>query len=311
MREDALDALKRKRANIDGAALFWTLSSRRCPELLQLLVAFEVLADYLDCVSERSPDTHNGLQLHRSLSEALDPALPISDHYRYNPRRDDGGYLFALIERCRNTLGSLPSYARVRPFAARAAQFAQVLALNHDPDPTRRDAALAAWAASNFPPGSSLAWFELSASASAWLTVLALLAYGADPHGDTRTAEDICDAYLWISLAGTMLDSYGDAQEDQASGAHSYIAHYPPGGANARVGEILRRATLEASRLPRGERHIVLTSCMAAMYLSKDSTRTKEQVTTTRELAYSAGTLARLLIPVLRGWRTAYGQRSA
>jgi tetraprenyl-beta-curcumene synthase len=308
LREDALGALDRKRANIDGAALFWTLPRRRCPELLHLLVAFEVLADYLDCVSERSPDTHNGLQLHRSLHEALDPALTVSDYYRHNTWRDDGGYVRALVERCRQAVRLLPSYEQVRPLATRAAQLAQVLALNHDPDPVRRDAALAAWAAANFPPGGQLVWFELAAGASAWLTVLALLAYAADPGGSAHTAEAISEAYLWVSLAGTMLDSYGDVGEDEQAGAHSYIAHYPPDHASARVGEILHHATLEASHLPHGERHVAVASCMAAMYLSKDSTRTPASIDTTRELARCAGALPRLLIPVLCGWRIAYGQ---
>jgi cytochrome P450 len=309
LREDAITALERKRANIDGAALFWTLPSRRSPELLRLLVAFEVLADFLDCVNERSPDPRNGLQLHRSLCEALDPKLPISDYYRHNAWRDDGGYLLALVQHCRAAVCALPSYEQVRPLAARATELAQVLALNHDPDPARRDAALTAWAAAHFPQGGQLSWFELAGSASAWLTVLALLAYAADPDGSTRTAEAIFDAYLpWVSLAGTMLDSHSDVHEDKQTGAHSYIGHYPPGYANVRVGEIVSRAMLEASRLPHGERHVALASCMAAMYLSKDSTRTPESITGTQELARHAGTLPRLLIPILRGWRIAYAQ---
>jgi cytochrome P450 len=268
-----------------------------------------VLADYLDCVSERSPDTRNGLQLHRSLHEALDPSLPISDYYRHNPWRNDGGYAQALVERCRKAVGALPSYEQVRPLATRAACLAQVLALNHDPDPVRRDASLTAWAAAHFPPGGELAWFELAGSASAWLTVLALLAYAADPGGSSEAAGAIFHAYLpWVSLAGTMLDSYSDAAEDEQQGSHSYIAHYPPGHANTRIGEILTRAIHEAYRLPHGARHVALSSCMVAMYLSKDSTRTPANIKATRKLAREAGVLPRLLIPVLRCWHIAYGQ---
>src|ERR1700720_4340881 len=56
LRADALGALRRKRGNINGAALFWTLPDRRNPDLLAALVAYEILADFLDCVSERSAD---------------------------------------------------------------------------------------------------------------------------------------------------------------------------------------------------------------------------------------------------------------
>ena len=311
LREDALGALERKRANIDGAALFWTLPSRRCLELLRLLVAFEVLADFLDCVSERAPDPHNGQQLHRALHEALDATLTTSDYYRFHPWRDEGGYTLALVDRCRQALASLPSNKQVRPRLTRAAQLLQVLALNHDPDAARRDDSLCAWAATQFPHGESLAWFELAAAASAWLPVLALVAYAADPSGRPETAEAIYSAYMpWISLAGTMLDSYGDAEEDHAAGEHSYIAHYPPGQADRRVGELVRRAISEASQLPNGARHVAVASCMIAMYLSKDSSRAHARSAATRELARHAGSLQRLLIPVLRAWRVAYGQSS-
>ena len=43
IRADALDALQSKRPNIDGAALFWTLPDRRDPNLLRLLVAYDIL----------------------------------------------------------------------------------------------------------------------------------------------------------------------------------------------------------------------------------------------------------------------------
>ena len=76
LRHDALRAIDRKRANIDGAALFWVLPRHRNPNLLRLLVAYEILADFLDCTSERGAHVGvaNGLRLHSALRDALDPA---------------------------------------------------------------------------------------------------------------------------------------------------------------------------------------------------------------------------------------------
>ena len=314
LRDDALAALDGKRANIDGAALFWTLPNARSPELLRLLVAYEILADYLDCTSERAADAgvKNGLQLHRALFEAIDPTLPISDYYRHHPWREDGGYARALVDRCRETIVLLPSYQQVRPLATRAARLAQVLALNHEPDPGLRDEALRVWAQQCFPDAGELAWFEWTAAASAWLTVLALLALAADPGRPGSDAEAVYAAYLpWVSLAGTMLDSYGDAAEDEAAGDHSYLAHYPSGDyAASRIGEIVARALAETARLPNSERHLVLASCMVAMYLSKDSTRGPDSRESTRALASQAGPLPRALMPILRTWRVMYGQQA-
>jgi hypothetical protein len=101
LRADALEALACKRPMIDGAAMFWTLPQTRSPELLRLLVAYQVLADYLDCTSERaaSHGVRNGLQLHRALVEAIDSSLPISDYYEFHPWCEDGGYAQALCSR--------------------------------------------------------------------------------------------------------------------------------------------------------------------------------------------------------------------
>ena len=314
LRADALQALEYKRANIDGAALFSTLATRRSPALLRLLVAFEILADYLDCASERAADAgiRNGLQLHRALYEALDPRATMSDYYRYHPHKQDGGYARTLVSRCRESVLLLPSYPQVRPLALQAARLAQVLAINHQPDPALRNAALAEWASEHFPNPGGLTWFEWTGAASAWLTILALLALAADPGRSARDAQAIYDAYLpWVSLAGTMLDSYSDVAEDAQAGAHSYIAHYRHRqAAIARVAKLIARAQMEAARLPDAERHIVLSSCMIAMYLSKDSARADEHRAGTRTLAHAGGPLPLALLPILRGWRIAYGQQA-
>lgn len=255
----------------------------------------------------------NGAQLHRAVIEALDSQLERSDYYSYQPSKDDSDYLRTLVETCRTLCGRLPAYPCTRQLLLRAASLAQVLTLNHEPDPTRRDIALRQWVDAELPGGGELAWFEASAAASAWLTILALLALASEQRCDAQHVRETYAAYLpWISLTGTMLDSYSDLTEDAESGAHSYLAHYPGiDVAVRRVGELLRRSARTARRLPNGSRHAVVVSCMAAMYLSKDSVRTPQMRPATRHIAQAGGSLTRLLMPVLRAWRVLYRQRSA
>jgi tetraprenyl-beta-curcumene synthase len=313
LRTAALDSLARKRASTDGAALFWTLPASRSSNLLRLLVAFEVMADFLDSASEGGvcAGTVSGVQLHLALSEALDPGAPVSAYYCHHPWREDGGYLRALLDACRGHCARLPSYERVRAPAIRAATLARVLGLNHEPDPAARDAALGEWARREARGWGDLEWFESTAAASGWLTVLALLALAAAGGLDESRVLDIYTAYLpWISLAGTMLDSYADSAQDAMDGEHSYIAHYPCAEeAVERLGVLVREAALRARALPDGSRHAVLVACMVAMYLSKDSVRTPELRASTLHLAHACGSLARVLLPVLRVWRVMYAQR--
>jgi tetraprenyl-beta-curcumene synthase len=108
-----------------------------------------------------------------------------------------------------------------------------------------------------------------------------------------------------------MLDSYVDRSEDIENNDHSYVAHYPnPELAALRMRELIERSLHEARSLPRGEYHTLIVACMVAMYLSKDSARTRAMNETTAGLVSAGGSLTRLLRPILRLWRTAYGQRS-
>jgi tetraprenyl-beta-curcumene synthase len=281
---------------------------------LRLLVAYEILADFLDCVNERTAHVgvENGLRLHRALCDALDPGAPTADYYATHPPANDAGFLKLLIVTCQETCVLLPSFETVRPFVARAASLTDILALNHEPDPSGRDDALQAWASGRFPAHPELAWFERCASASAWLTILALLALAADVGCETSEAEKVYDAYLpWVSLTGTMLDSYADIVDDEVDGAHSYIAHYGDRQvAVERLIEIIGRSLREVARLDNSQRHLVIVACMVSMFLSKDSARAPAMRSSTSKITRSSGSLTVLLVPVLRAWRAIYGQKS-
>jgi tetraprenyl-beta-curcumene synthase len=314
IRQDALSALDSKRGHSDGAGLFCIFPPARCQELVRLLVSYEIVWDFLDSANERgaAAGQTNGRQLHLALVEALEPNRPISDYYRHHPWGDDDGYLRALVSACRDSSTQMPSYDRVQPLLVREATRAQVLAINHDLDPASRNTALREWAAEEFPDETEAAWFELSGAASASLTIHALLALAAESQCSASDIARTFSAYFpWISAATTMLDSYVDQIEDDTNDDHSYIGHYPaPEIATRRLRRLIRRSLQEASALPNGERHTLLISCMAAMYLSKDSARTPTMHDTTRSLVNSGGTLTRVLLPILRLWRMAYNQRS-
>jgi tetraprenyl-beta-curcumene synthase len=313
LREDALSSLARKRTHADGAALFSILPRQRNPWLLRLLVAYESVLDFLDNVNEREANGGNGRQLHLALVEALDPQSRLSDYYCHHLCRDDGGYLRALVESCREACGKLPGYARVRPSLRRETVRALVLGINHEREPARRDGELRRWVERECSGYRDASWFELTGAASASLTVHALLALAAESVGSDSEINAVLTAYFpWISATSTMLDSYVDQAEDARAGSHSYVAHYPNRAVAAqRVGELVERSVLGARRLNRGHRHVVIATCMVAMYLSKDSARTPAMHTTTRSLARCGGSLAVLMLPILRLWRILYALNSA
>jgi tetraprenyl-beta-curcumene synthase len=315
LRADALGALGDKRGQTDGAALFTILPRARNRSLLRLLVAYQVIWDFLDSVNERAAGVGiaNGRQLHLALLDALDPGRPLCDYYRHHPWREDGGYLRALVVVCRQCCRELPSYPRVRPLVlAEAARARQVLAANHELDPDRRDAALRAWAREEFPQGHEAGWFELSGAASAGLTIYALLALAAEPECGEAEIDRTRRAYFpWVASAATMLDSYVDEAHDRETGHHVYISHYlTHERAIQRIRLLVRRVLRETGALDDGEKHTLIAACMVAMYLSKDSARTPAMRLGTRRLVLAGGSLPRVLLPILRLWRIAYSYRS-
>lgn len=314
IRDDALYCMGCKRANIHGAGLFWTLPRERSRSLLALLVSYQVMWDFLDSVDERGAHVghQNGLQLHLALIDAVDPSRPLSDYYRYHPWQDDGGYLRALVKTCRARCRELPSFQKVRHILVQHATRASVQALNHIPDPPKREVALRAWALRELPIEHGVKWFESSAAAGAGIGIYAMFALAAESECSDRTIARVHDVYFpWVSATATMLDSYVDAVEDLASGHHCYTAYYSPACTTTReLRRLIRRCLYEASRLEDGERHTLIASCMIAMYLSKDSALTPEMRGHTDGLVEAGGSLVRALHPVLRLWRRAFAQQA-
>lgn len=315
LRRDALQAIDEKRGHIDGAALFWILPRGRDPVLLRALVRYELLQDFLDSATEPggSLGPRHGAQPYVALADALDVHRPLAHHLRQHPGRDDGGYLAALVDACREGCRLLPGYEAVRPLLRREAQRADVLLLNHAPCPRMREAGLRRWAGRHASDAPELRWHELTAAASGWITTHALLALAAQPNATAADARATYAAYFpWLALTLTLLDGYADRAEDAASGRHNYLAYYADDtAAGERLCQCVVRAAHDVRALPNGERHAVLLACMIALYLSKDSVRTPSMRAATRQIASAGGALPQLLLPILRAWRICNGQRSA
>jgi tetraprenyl-beta-curcumene synthase len=313
IREDALYALRHKRTHADGAALLSILPRRRDRNLIRLLTAYELILDFLDNLSERHRCDANGRELHRALIDAVDPDRPLADYYRYHPWKEDGGYLCAMVEACRRRCRRLPSYQEIRTSVIEEATRTQALALNHIPDPAARDLALQQWAATECPEARGFTWYELTGAASASLVVLGLLALAARPEVTAADVAATRRAYWpWMSLVAVMLDSYADQEDDAQSGDHSYVAHYPNRQACVeRLRFVVERTCRGVSALPAGRTHAIVAASMVAMYLSKDGARRGQLANDSRAIVRAGGTLARILVPVLRLWRIAYRHRSA
>jgi tetraprenyl-beta-curcumene synthase len=304
LRADALETLAGERLNVDGAALFATIPRRCHRQLVPLLVAWQALADFLDTITERPVPNQvaNGLQLYRALADALDPAAPRCDYYRYDARGDDGGYLAALVETCRAAFAALPAYAQVQPVAVHAARCNRLQSIVHDPNARRRAEALERWVVSEIPHLCGLTWFEHGAAAVSSLHVLALLAIASDPATTPTDVAAVSAVYFpWVCALNMLLDSLVDRDEDATSGDHSFIAQY--GSADDAIislAVLAGRSMNGARELRDGGRHAVIVAGMVAMYLSKASAWTPAAQPLTEAVIAASGNPVGPLLLVLR-----------
>jgi len=308
LRAEALRGLDHRRGHIDGAALLWTLPSRRNVTLLRVLVAYEVMQDYLDGVSEHGAraGAEDATVLFRAVADALDPARrPCGSYYADLPWHEDGGYLAALVAACRESVQRLPSFAAVQPLLVEEGTRTAVLWLNHVCDPDRRDAGLSRWIGETMPSRTGLAWYELAAAASGWITTLVLLAMAAEPKLTAEEAHATYDAYFpHFALSLTLLDSWADQVAVAEAGVHNDIAHYPTREqAVQRLCASIERTADDVLRLRHGERHAVVLACMIALYTTERSARCRDIRPMTDRIVSSGGALTRLLVPAMVLWR--------
>lgn len=272
LRDHALEKLTVERLNPEAATLFASTAPQRARKLLiALIVAYQLLYDYLDAVNEPagSRELANGLQLHLALTDALRPGEPMHDLYRENPQRHDGSYANALGSACAHTLASLPSCAGHTEILGRAAERCrQAQARNHamaDDGP----GALRRWSEAQ-ATSAHLLWWETAAAGISCLGVHALFAKAADPLSVAADAEATDAAYFpGVCAISALLDSLADHHADHSTDNHSFTAHYRTMTEAAdRLITITQQTAGRLTGLPRDRRHAFILWGILGFYLS-------------------------------------------
>lgn len=273
LRELASRTLAHEGLNAEGAALFATLAPiLRRRATTRLLVAFQVMYDYLDALTEQpTPEPlKTSRQLHRALLVALGAVPPADEYFAHHPAREDGGYLAELALSCRALFVGLPGVCAVETHAVRAAMRSAEGQSHSHAAAFTTEHELIRWAKEQTPPGLDLRWWETAAAAESSLVIHALLASAARTGMTPAHAASIDAAYWpWITGLNALLDDLIDTAEDAAEGTHSYITRYgSPALCAQRLAAIATAADNAIDRLPRRRRHAVIFAAMTSYYLA-------------------------------------------
>jgi tetraprenyl-beta-curcumene synthase len=272
LRRLALEALDRKRDNLEGAAAFAALAPRVSrPYVVKALVACQAICDYLDLLSEQpNPDpVANGYRLHEALIVATTIGMPHADYYLHHEHGEDGGYLSALVESVREALTALPLLSViVEPMSRAARRVAAYQAFNHG-DTSGSYESFERWASAETPPATGLCWWETGAGAGSTLTLFVLIASAADSNLSPSDVPAIENAYFpWIGALHSLLDSLVDHDEDLATGERGLIDCYSsPIDAAGRMRAIANEALRRAVTLPNGRQHALILAAMTSFYI--------------------------------------------
>lgn len=272
LRELAIEKLQGEHFNAEVAATLATLvPSAHRSRTIEAIVAFEVLYDYLDGLTERPADDplESGQRLYRAFTCVFDGGVPERTAIERG-LFDDGGYLDELSATASEAIAALPGKSVVSHAGRRAAERCAIGQVRVHAAAQVGVGQLERWAQHEKTHGA-MEWREhIAGAVASVLAVHALIAASAHDSITEEQAEAMDSAYLSISAMSTMLDSLVDYERDVASGDPWLVRLY--GGDVALLGDrlvaVARDAVARTRLLPNNAHHMMTLMGVVAYYTS-------------------------------------------
>jgi tetraprenyl-beta-curcumene synthase len=297
LRKQALVSIDTKAFHCVGGGMYGLLSGTHLAEVVQFIVAYQTISDYLDNLCDRSTslDAADFRQLHSSMGHALTPGIQPDDYYRLRDDRDDGGYLAALVATCQNVLAGLPGYEVIAPHLHRLAAYYCDLQVHKHIHPQERVPVMQAWFAEHQESVPPMTWYEFAACSGSTLGIFALVANAAYDDCDAGQAHAIAEAHFpWVQGLHILMDYLIDQAEDREGGDLNFCVHYPDEATTlARLSRFYREADAAVAHLPDRHFHRFMNRGLLAIYSSDPKVRAQTDVQrTTRALLLRSDTAA-------------------
>lgn len=292
LRRQALASLATKTFHCEGGSLCGLLAGRHYREAIQFIVAYQTISDYLDNLCDRSTsqDPEDFRALHEAMLHALTPDDRLAAYYRFRREQDDGGYLCALVQTCRDVLGRLPDYHSGAPALRQLAGLYTDLQVHKHVRQGEREPRLQKWFAAYKNNLPEMAWYEFAACAGSTLGIFCIVSQLFNPANAAQLAEQIRKAYFpWVQGLHILLDYLIDQEEDRRGMDLNFCFYYESHEQLAgRLSHFYRRAQASVSGLPDAKFHHLIISGLLSLYLSD------HKVSTQKDVRDIAGTLLRL-----------------
>jgi tetraprenyl-beta-curcumene synthase len=304
----AASSIRLKRFHAQGGSVFACQSSggfRR--DLVRIIVALQTISDYLDNLCDRAGcrDRHAFRQLHEAILCAVDPDREVPDFYRLYPYSNDGGYLRALVDDCRDVLRTLPTYHLVQEEVAKLAGLYSDLQVYKHVEPWARESLLTSWFDSHHTHYPGIDWWEFAAATGSTLGIFALLAAATRHDLGHKEVQALVQAYFpWVCSLHILLDYFIDQEEDREDGELNFCSYYPNlETCSQRLRLFLAESLERVAELKHSSFHRTVVKGLLALYLSDPKVHRQGLESVAAGLLREAGLDARVMYRMCRGLR--------
>ncbi|GAW29707.1 MULTISPECIES: tetraprenyl-beta-curcumene synthase family protein [unclassified Carboxydocella] len=267
LKTQALASIEHKKFHCIGGAVFALYPGARQQEVLDFIVAFQTISDYLDNLCDRAQviEEQAFRQLHYAMLDAIRPAAASRDYYLNYPVKNDGGYLNQLVTTCQKALKSLGWDEYKAHLAAEWVTLYSELQIYKHLDWSVREKKLETWAREAGKSYWNLYPMEFAAATGSTLGVFALVA-GLEP-------QEASYYFPWITGLHILLDYYIDQEEDKNEGDLNFHFYYATDAEREkRLILFYKNAKDSINKLQYNSFHELVITGLLAMYLSDPKT---------------------------------------
>lgn len=272
LRRQALASIATKTFHCEGGSLYGLLARHHYKDAIKFIVAYQTISDYLDNLCDRSTsqDPEDFRALHEAMMQALTPEAPLTSYYRLRREQDDGGYLVALVQTCRDVLNRLSNYHLGASALRELASVYVDLQVHKHVRKDERLPRLQAWFAGHEKDLPQMAWYEFAACAGSTLGIFCIVSQLFNPASTGELVTRIKNAYFpWVQGLHILLDYLIDQEEDRTGSDLNFCSYYEDSEhLSCRLSHFYSQAQASVASLPDAKFHLLITRGLLSIYLA-------------------------------------------
>ncbi|SDM91291.1 tetraprenyl-beta-curcumene synthase [Fictibacillus solisalsi] len=272
LRKQALMSIDTKEFHCQGGAILALLAGEQRQKVIEFVVAYQTISDYLDNLCDRSTslDPKDFEALHESMIHALTPGAERKNYYRLREDQNDGDYLWSLVQTCQRILSEIPHYSSIADSLLDLAHYYCDLQIHKHVMIEERVPRLQAWYRSHKDSLPAMSWYEFSACTGSTLGIFCLVSYASQKSLTAEQVQVIKNGYFpWVQGLHILLDYFVDQQEDEEGGDLNFCSYYENGNQLLeRFGHFVEQADHSIQRLPDSKFHKLINRGLLGIYLA-------------------------------------------